>query len=60
MSDAHAADIAVTLHGVIAKHAPHGFAGFMRGRQDGCPVYVAAVALQDALAECRIPPEGDR
>ena len=44
---------------LIEEHAPHGFAGHMRARDDGCPVYIAAVALDDALrqATCVIPPE---
>lgn len=54
-ADNQSVEIDAPLRALIAEHAPHGFAGFMRGPGDGCPVYVAAVALSDAL---RHPPEG--
>lgn len=38
------------LHALIAEHASHGFS------DDGCPVYVAAVALSAALADQPVPP----
>jgi hypothetical protein len=43
---------------LIDQHAPHGFAGVMRTPDDGCPVYVAAVALFDAIDgdECAFAP----
>ena len=44
----------VALARLIDQHAPHGFAGVMRAPEDGCPVYVAAVALFDALGTCPI------
>lgn len=34
---------------LIDQHAPHGYAGVMRAPGDGCPIYVAAVVLFDAL-----------
>lgn len=45
------------LSRLIQSHAPHGFNGVMRSLYDGCPVYVAAVELAEALrqADC-IPP----
>lgn len=43
---------------LIDQHAPHGFAGVMRAPDDGCPVYVAAAALFDALGTCALPPGG--
>lgn len=54
---AHTAEIDAPLAALIAEHASHGFSGVMRGPSDGCPVYVAAVALDDALrATCVTPP----
>jgi len=41
-------EIDALLAALIAEHASHGFAG--------CRVYVAAVALQDALAGRLTPP----
>lgn len=38
---------------LIAEHAPHGFAGVMRARSNGCSVYLAAVALDDVLRQAR-------
>lgn len=49
-------DFGATLASLVSEHAGHGFAGFMRGALDGCQVYVAAAALQDALRECDLPP----
>lgn len=45
-------DIETALAALVSEHAPHGFDGFMRSAKDGCQVYVAAAALQDALREC--------
>lgn len=47
--DATTTDLNGTISALISEHAPHGFAGFMRGADQGCAVYVAAVALQNAL-----------
>ena len=49
----------LSLRDLIREHGSHGFAGVMRARTDGCAVYVAAVALDDALraAECHLSPE---
>lgn len=41
---------------LVSEHAPHGFDGFMRSAKDGCQVYVAATALQNALRECTVEP----
>ena len=49
------AEFDAALAALVTEHAPHGFAGFMRGAKDGCQVYVAANALQDALRECATP-----
>jgi hypothetical protein len=44
-----AAELDAALAALVSEHASHGFAGFMRSAQDGCQVYVAATALQEAL-----------
>jgi len=49
-------EIDAPLAALIAEHASHGFAGYMRSSAAGCRVYVAAVALQDALAGRLTPP----
>ena len=49
-------EIDAPLAALIAEHAGHGFAGHMRAATDGCPVYVAAVALDAVLRDSRVIP----